>query len=167
LSDVPSDIIPAARGDVRRLTYAELAAVRGISRASAERLARRKHWPRQVGNDGVTRVTVPLADAAPSGPRNVVDNPPDHPPNHPPPDKADRATAATPDILAAIREVITPLAAALEYERARADRLEIALADATAAERIASSEALMLRTREDERRRWRFLRRLRWASSAR
>ena len=30
----PPDITPVVRADVRRLTYAELAAVRGISRAS-------------------------------------------------------------------------------------------------------------------------------------
>ena len=44
----------------RRMTYAELATVRGISPASARRLARRDHWPRQVGNDGILRVVVPL-----------------------------------------------------------------------------------------------------------
>jgi hypothetical protein len=47
------------RDDIRRLTYAELAAVRGISVLSAERLVRRRHWPRQLGNDGVVRVLVP------------------------------------------------------------------------------------------------------------
>jgi hypothetical protein len=41
----------------------ELAAVRGISAVSAERLVRRRHWPRQVGNDGIVRVLVPLTEA--------------------------------------------------------------------------------------------------------
>jgi len=50
----------AADSDARRMTYAELAAVRGISRGSAERLARRRQWPRQLGNDGAVRVLVPL-----------------------------------------------------------------------------------------------------------
>ena len=56
-----SDNISLAVGDgARRMTYAELAAVWGTSQASAQRLVRRKHWPRQVGNDGVVRVLVPL-----------------------------------------------------------------------------------------------------------
>jgi hypothetical protein len=55
------DDISLVIGDgARRMTYAELAAVRGISPASAKRLAQRHRWGRQVGNDGVTRVTVPL-----------------------------------------------------------------------------------------------------------
>jgi len=59
-----SDNISLAVGDgARRMTYAELAAVWGTSQASAQRLVRRKHWPRQVGNDGVVRVLVPLDEA--------------------------------------------------------------------------------------------------------
>jgi len=59
-----SDNISLAVGDgARRMTYAELAAVRGTSQASAQLLVRRKHWPRQVGNDGVVRVLVPLDEA--------------------------------------------------------------------------------------------------------
>src|SRR5215471_15778227 len=56
-----SDISLAVGDGARRMTYAELAAVRGISRTSAKRLAQRHHWGRQVGNDGVVRVTVPLS----------------------------------------------------------------------------------------------------------
>ena len=56
-----SDNISLAVGDgTRRMTYAELAQARGISLASARRLARRHAWARQAGNDGVVRVTVPL-----------------------------------------------------------------------------------------------------------
>jgi hypothetical protein len=50
---VASDISLAVGDGARRMTYAELAAVRGTSQASAERLVRRRHWPRQTGNDGV------------------------------------------------------------------------------------------------------------------
>jgi hypothetical protein len=57
---MPSDITLAVGDGARRMTYAELAQARGISPASAKRLAQRHHWGRQVGNDGVTRVTVPL-----------------------------------------------------------------------------------------------------------
>jgi len=38
------------------MTYAEIAV------SSAERLVRRKYWRRQVGNDGVVRILVPLDD---------------------------------------------------------------------------------------------------------
>ena len=56
-----SDITLAVGDGARRMTYAELAVVRGISPASAKHLAQRHHWGRQTGNDGVTRVTVPLS----------------------------------------------------------------------------------------------------------
>ena len=57
---MPSDISLAVGDGARRMTYAELAAVRGISLPSARRLVLRHHWPRQAGNDGVVRVIVPL-----------------------------------------------------------------------------------------------------------
>ncbi len=43
----------------RSLTYAELAGALKITPASANRLARRKRWPRAKGNDGRTRVAAP------------------------------------------------------------------------------------------------------------
>ena len=58
-----SDITLAVGDGARRMTYAELATVRGTPQASAQRLVRRKHWPRQVGNDGVVLVLVPLDEA--------------------------------------------------------------------------------------------------------
>jgi len=60
----PGDLALAVGDGARRMTYAELAAVRGISLPSARRLVLRHHWPRQTGNDGVVRVTVPLAALA-------------------------------------------------------------------------------------------------------
>jgi hypothetical protein len=57
-----SDISLAVGDGARRMTYAQLAAVRGTSQPSAERLVRRRGWPRQVGNDGVIRVLVPLTE---------------------------------------------------------------------------------------------------------
>jgi hypothetical protein len=50
---------PDAADGVELMTYAELGARRGIGRASAERLARRRKWKRIPGNDGVTKVAVP------------------------------------------------------------------------------------------------------------
>jgi outer membrane murein-binding lipoprotein Lpp len=55
-----SDISLGVGDGARRMTYAELATVRGVSLASARRLVLRHRWPRQTGNDGVVRVTVPL-----------------------------------------------------------------------------------------------------------
>jgi signal transduction histidine kinase len=55
-----------ARADTRWMTYRELAQARGISAASAARLAFRKGWLRQPGNDGAARVAVPIGDDQPS-----------------------------------------------------------------------------------------------------
>jgi hypothetical protein len=51
--------------DIRWLSYAQIAKIRGISRASAERIVRRAKWRRQVDNQGVTRAAVPLAYGEP------------------------------------------------------------------------------------------------------
>jgi hypothetical protein len=59
-----NDISLAVGDGSRRMTYAELAAVRGISLPSARRLVLRHRWARQTGNDGVVRVTVPLTALA-------------------------------------------------------------------------------------------------------
>ena len=58
-----SDITLAVGDGARRMTYAELADMRRISAASAERLVRRKGWVRTTGNDGVVRVLIPLTEA--------------------------------------------------------------------------------------------------------
>jgi hypothetical protein len=75
---VPSDISLAVGDGARRMTYAELAAVRGISITSARRLVLRHRWPRQIGNDGIVRVTVPLTALAKTdapGDRDTVTDP--------------------------------------------------------------------------------------------
>ena len=58
-----SDISLAVVDGARRMTYAELAAVRGISKHAAETLVRRRKWLKQIGNDGVVRVLVPPDEA--------------------------------------------------------------------------------------------------------
>ena len=78
---------------------------------------------------------------------------------------------------AAIRDIVAPLSAQLEHERARADRAEQRaeeeranaeklrqrLDEAATAERIVRDEAAGLRAELDAHREWGLSRRLRWA----
>jgi hypothetical protein len=72
------------------LTYAELAEALKITPASANKLARRRRWPRVPGNDGKTRVNVPedalvRRDSPPDSPLDVSPvSPQDSPPLSPP-----------------------------------------------------------------------------------
>src|SRR4051794_15390360 len=90
------------------MTYAELGAARGISTASAERLAKRRRWARQMGNDGLARVMVPIGEDRITPRRHKGISPHD----------------IENVIREAIREVVTPLSVQLEHERTRADRAE-------------------------------------------
>src|SRR4051794_14107688 len=47
--------------ETTRVTYVELARARGITVAAARRLTQRHKWPKQIGNDGFTRVVVPTS----------------------------------------------------------------------------------------------------------
>lgn len=67
-----ADDVDDAGDGTRWMSYDELAAARGISRASAIRLTFRKHWPRRTGNDGQARVAIPADAQAP-----LPDAPPD------------------------------------------------------------------------------------------
>jgi hypothetical protein len=176
--------MPDGEGPSLRLTYAQLASARGISKASAERLVRNRKWPRVLGNDGIAVVLVPPGEASPgsspgaspgSGGGNAR---PGRRPGNPPPDLGeDHGEAPPPDIITAIREAVTPLREQLdivnrraEEDRQRADRAEQEvrdvrhqLGDALTAERIARDEAAGLRAELDARRTWGLRRRLRWA----
>ena len=161
------DITPAPR----RMTYAELAEARGITTGSAEQLARRRRWPRQLGNDGMVRVMVPLGEdhviPRHKGPMKV-------------PDIGEGEGDMTPPDIGevigqAIRDAVAPLAAQLEQERARADKLWLELLEARVSERMAeraAAEAVELRKEADAAARARLgrpprpgglRRRLRWA----
>src|SRR6516164_652502 len=160
-----SDITLAVGDGARRMTYAELAAVRGTSQASAQRLVRRKHWPRQVGNDGVVRVLVPLDDARKrpetlakgqglstpgQSPRTsadsaVVDSLPPGPSDGQSAPDAPQTVRALESAVEELRATITDLRQRLDRERDRVDELHTALADAVTAERIAAGEAAALR----------------------
>ena len=64
-SDRASDRASDTAGDVTWMSYVELGRARGISASSAKRLAIRRHWRRQQGNDGTARVAVPVTEAVP------------------------------------------------------------------------------------------------------
>ncbi len=51
--------------DTKLLTYAELGEALGITADSAKRLARRRGWMKQPGNDGRARVSVPVERLVP------------------------------------------------------------------------------------------------------
>lgn len=66
MRDVGNDDRDDVGDDFRWLSYTELGQARGISTASAIRLAFRCKWRRQDGNDGTVRVAVPVDEARPS-----------------------------------------------------------------------------------------------------
>jgi hypothetical protein len=109
-------------GDARWLTYADLAQLRGISRASAERLAHRKRWRRQAGNDGRARLLVPLTEIAlpqAIAPSDIPDVCPDVSPDIPP----DAGAGAAPDMAAAVSAIERAFREQLDREIGRADNL--------------------------------------------
>ena len=57
------------------LTYAELAARLGVKDESARKTAQRRRWRKFKGNDGFTRVEVPLEDLPPPEPPPFVPGP--------------------------------------------------------------------------------------------
>ena len=144
-----SDISLAVGDGARRMTYAELAAVRGISQPSAERLARRRGWPRQVGNDGVVRVLVPLTEArnistsAASGvaPVRLAASPPASPGQMAPDDKGH--VRGLRGAIETLREQLAKADQREESERRRAERAEHELA-------LANSSLVSERERAEE-----------------
>jgi hypothetical protein len=98
-------------GDDRWMTFAELADARGISRASASKLVRRKKWRRQTDNRGTVRILVPL---------DAMDSPLDRPADNP----LDRPSVGPMDIshmIRAFETAATMLREQLARENARAD----------------------------------------------
>ena len=152
------------------LTYAELAEALRITPASANKLARRKRWPRVPGNDGKARVSVPeeaivRRDSPPDSPLDVPpvspqDNPPPSPPDnlikaleaHVETLKAQLAAAETrigkqaEDLVAYDAAYAAGLAAErakVEAERAKAERViaEFAARDAQRADELEAERA--------------------------
>jgi hypothetical protein len=142
------------------MTYGELGQARGISAKSAERLVRRRRWPRQVGNDGIAHVLVPLGEDVPAehvAPRHHGGYPgmmavPDSS-GHPPMTAARDIEEV---VREAIRDAVTPLTAQLERaeqrivdERSRADRAEQLASDERVRADRAEQRAEGERTRAD------------------
>jgi hypothetical protein len=142
---------PEHRGDHsedgRWLSYDELGQIRGISRESAIRLARREKWRRTRGNDGTARIFCP-GDWLKSSRKHPEDGSPGQPAIHRPnPGDAredlSHAIKAFADGLAAFREQV-------EAERQRANWAELAR-DAARTELSAEKE-VRARTEQDRTR---------------
>jgi hypothetical protein len=109
-------------GDDRWMTFAELAEARGISRASASKLVRRKKWRRQTDNRGTVRILVP-----PDAMDGPLDRQADSPPARPSVSPMDISR-----MVSAFETAVTTLREQLAHEKARADA-EKSRADALSA----------------------------------
>jgi hypothetical protein len=122
------------------LTYAELAEALKITPASANKLARRRRWPRVPGNDGKARVSVP-EDALVRR-----DSPPDSPPDVPPVSPQDSPPPSPPDnLIKALEAHVTTLREQLAATEARlgaADAREAQLVADLAAEKARTEKAI-------------------------
>lgn len=137
---------------IRSLTYAELAAALKITPESANRLARRKRWPRAKGNDGRVRVTVPeeifvrrdsSPDRPPDGPGDSPQvSPPDNNPVHAQIARLEGELAGVREALAEAR--VRAAAAETQLERQQSDFAARAaqLVSEVAAERARTERAI-------------------------
>ncbi len=108
------------------MTYAELAQARGVSIAAARKLTLRHRWPKQIGNDGLTHVLVPVSfmedtgrDMSPAFDDAVIEA------------IAEATTVSVTEalsdlrtVLPSLQEAITTLRVELDAQRDRADRAE-------------------------------------------
>ena len=119
-----------SEGSSQRLTYAQLAEARGISKASAERLVRNRKWPRVLGNDGVAIVIVPPGEASPGSAPGSGDGQqgrrirPGRPPRNPLNPLRDHARDPPLDFRGMIETAIAPIRELLTSANQRADRAE-------------------------------------------
>lgn len=106
--------------DSRWLTIAELAESRGISKASASRLVRRRRWRRMPDNRGAIRVYVPIGEELPQ------DRCPDDRPDIPADDIPDVRTIVSvkDEVIAGHLAHIDTLKAALTKAEVRAEDLQ-------------------------------------------
>jgi hypothetical protein len=122
------------------LTYAELAELLKITPASANKLARRRRWPRVPGNDGKARVSVPEEALV------RRDSPPDSPPDVPSVSPQDVPPPSPPDnLIKALEAHVTTLReqlAAADTRLAAADAREAQYVADLAAERAQTAKAI-------------------------
>ena len=160
---VPGDIAGGALGDVvgdrgvivddvRWLSYSEMGEVLGITPASAKRLAIRRKWSKRPGNDGLTRVAVPV-DRIPVKPpvtRDIADGSAGD-------DTQDTASDDTSDVLSGITETVAILTRHITRleEEITATRTKVATAEAERdAERARATQVDVLKVQlENEKRR--------------
>lgn len=125
--------------ETKSLTYEDLARALGIAVASAKRLAIRRKWAKSIGNDGKTRVSVPVERLPP--PSVTADNRPSDITGVTAPDvTGDTVTGATTDsrqLLAYLEARISELSNQLSTARAEVGTLTSSLA----AERVSRFEA--------------------------
>ncbi len=122
------------------LTYAELAEALGITPASANKLARRRRWPRVPGNDGKARVSVPEEALV------RRDSPPDSPSDSPPASPLDVPPVSPPDkLIKALEAHVETLKEQLAAAEARNSQLAAELTaerEKIEAERAKTSQAI-------------------------
>src|SRR3712207_3394760 len=108
--------------DVQWMTYRELAEFLHMKVESARRRAQRDNWPRQLGNDGRTRVAVPGDVVAGEGSSGAMEPRDDHP----------GEAAALQELVAELRDQLAKAESLAEQERAerQADREKLEQAQA-------------------------------------
>jgi hypothetical protein len=144
--------------DIRWMSYTELGQLRGTSAATARRMANRKRWRKQAGNDGTVRVAVPVnVSLTRETPRET---------------ERETARDMLPQAVAALETAVTSLtdqlakaesratAATTRAEQAEGERDRVAgeLAQAVERRTAAETEARVLREAENARQqlgRWR------------
>jgi flagellar biosynthesis chaperone FliJ len=156
-----------------RLTYAELAEARGVSLGAARRMVHRHRWPKQVGNNGLSRIAVPVeyATRVDNDVNNDIDRDVDNDvtidvDSDPAPLQViglDEAVAAfirvskdviidsnrdvREDVVMTLQEAIASLRIEVDAERERADRTEALLAPMRDQLGTANRQIAMLTTR--------------------
>lgn len=58
--------------EIRMMTYAEAGRILGIKPDSVARRARNRHWKKELGNDGLARVGVPVVAIPSDNPEEVL-----------------------------------------------------------------------------------------------
>jgi hypothetical protein len=70
--EITGDATGDTTSDITWMSYAELGRARGISAASAKRLAMRRRWRCRQANDGTSRVAIPVTKTVPHETRQVT-----------------------------------------------------------------------------------------------